>query len=431
MAQTIRILSALLIAAFFLIAGNGLQGTLLAVRGDLEGFALVTVGLLMSAYFIGFTAGCRLAPVIVKRVGHIRSFTALASVASAAALAYTLAVTPVFWLILRIVTGFCLAGLYMIIESWINETATNENRGRTLAIYRIVDLSAGTLGQAMLAAASPLGFSLFAFVSIMISLALVPVALTTTAQPRPIASTRLDLKRLFQTSPVAAYGSLSVGAANGAFWAVGAVYAQSIGYGVQTVALFMTSVVVAGALAQWPVGLLSDRYDRRIVIIIVAALCSSGSLLLALTGGVSQLALIAGAAAFGLTAMPLFGLAIAHANDRAQPHEYVTLAAGLLLLYGAGAIIGPVIATIAMGATGPAALFFYVAAVYAGLSAFGLLRLFLRSAAPRTEREEYVSVPRTSPTVFEIDPRADPSAEADEKNLNESAWKASDPAPDN
>jgi MFS family permease len=407
MGKVIRILAALLIAAFFLIAGNGLQGTLLAVRGNLEGFPLLMVGFLMSAYYVGFIGGCRIAPIMVKRVGHVRSFTALASVASAAALAYVLAVNPVFWIVLRIMTGFCMAGLYMIIESWINENATNERRGRILSVYRITDLTAGTLGQALLAAADPTLFSLFAVVSILISLALVPVALTNSAQPRPIASAKLNLEKLFRISPLAAVGCLCVGAANGAFWAVGAVYVQRLGYDVRTVALFMTTAVVAGALSQWPIGVTSDRVDRRIVIILVSSLCAASGAFLAVTGGSSGEMLLYGAFAFGFTAMPIFGLCVAHANDRAESHEYVTLAASLLLLYGVGAVIGPIIAPLAMNGLGPRALFIHTAGTYAVLAIFGLFRVFLRDAAPLADRESYVSVPRTSPAVFEIDPRVD------------------------
>lgn len=424
MARTIRTLAALLIAAFFLIAGNGLQGTLLAVRGNMEGFPLVLVGLLMSAYFVGFMAGCQFAPAMVKRVGHIRCFTALASVASAAALAYALAVEPVFWLALRVVTGFSLAGLYMIIESWINETVDNDQRGRTLAVYRVADLSAATLGQIMLGLADPAAFTLFAIVSILISLALVPVAMTTTAQPRPIASAKLDLRKLFRISPLAAFGCLAVGAANGAFWAVGAVYVQNLGYPVTTVAIFMTAAVIAGALVQFPLGLISDRIDRRLVVIATAALCTASGVFLALMGGVSGEMLLYGAFAFGFTAMPIFGLCVAHANDRAEPHEYVTLAAGLLLLYGAGAVAGPVIAPIAMNAFGPGALFIHTSAIYGALVLFGLFRVFVRDAAPQKNREAYVSVPRTSPTVFEFDPRADASGEESENPVSENASKA-------
>ncbi len=414
MANTIRILFALLLAAFLLIAGNGLQGTLLSVRADLEGFSLPLIGALMSSYFFGFTAGCQITPHLVKRVGHIRSFTALASIASAAALAYALAVNPAFWIVLRILTGFCLAGLYMIIESWINENATNERRGRILSIYRIVDLAAGTLGQALLAAADPTAFSLFAVVSILISIALVPVALTTTAQPKPISSARLDLKKLFRISPLAAFGCLCVGIANGAFWAVGAVFVQRSGYDVDTVAIFMATVVVGGAIVQLPLGLLSDLMDRRIVIILTAALCAGAGILLAFTGGGSEEMLLAGAFAFGLSAMPVFGLCVAHANDRAEPHEYVTLAAGLLMLYGAGAVAGPIIAPLAMQAAGPEALFIHTSVVYFALALYGLYRLPQRRPTPPEESEAYLSVPRTSPSVFEIDPRGESAPDDDE-----------------
>ncbi len=414
MAQTIRVLSALLIAAFLLISGAGLQGTLLAVRGNIEGFSLVLLGSLMSAYFLGFTVGCQAAPHMVKRAGHIRSFTALASIASAAALAHALAVNPVFWILLRVIAGFCMAGLYMIIESWINEGATNERRGRVLGVYRLVDLSAGTMGQAMLAAADPSGFELFAVVSIVISVALVPVALTSTTQPTPITSAEIDLKKLFRISPLAAYGCLSVGAANGAYWAVGAVYVQNLGYDIQTVAAFMTTVVVCGALSQVPLGYVSDLFDRRLLLVGIAAACSGAGVLLALTGAQSEILLLAGAAGFGFTAMPIFGLAVAHANDRAEPHEYVTLAAGLLLLYGAGAIVGPFIAPIVMQNFGAPSLFFYTSTVYGALTLFGLYRIQRSDAVKPEERETYVSVPRTSPAVFEIDPRSEHDEDAEQ-----------------
>ncbi len=421
MARTIRTLAALLIAAFFLIVGNGLQGTLLSVRGNMEGFPLVLVGLLMSAYFVGFMAGCQFAPGMVKRVGHIRAFTALASIASAAALAYALAVEPVFWLALRVITGFALAGLYMIIESWINEAVDNEQRGRTLAVYRLVDLSAATIGQAMIALAAPTAFTLFAIVSILISLALVPVAMTTSAQPRPITSAKLELGKLFRISSLAAVGCLAVGGANGAFWAVGAVYVQELGYPVTTVAIFMTTVVIAGALVQMPLGLISDRLDRRIVVVATAALCSAAGAFLALVGGASSEMLLYGGFAFGFTAMPIFGLCVAHANDRAEPHEYVTLAAGLLWLYGAGAVAGPVIAPVVMNAFGPKALFIHTSAIYGALVVFGLFRILVRDAAPQKNREAYVSVPRTSPTVFEIDPRGEHEEESGEDGVSENA----------
>lgn len=427
MASTIRTLSALLFAAFILIAGNGLQGTLLAVRGNIEGFSLTMIGLLMSAYFAGFIAGCRYAPGMVKRAGHIRSFTALASIASASALAHILAVEAPVWIFLRCITGFCLAGLHMILESWINEAATNENRGRVLSFYRMTDLGAVTIGQMLLAIADPAQFTLFAIVSILISLALVPVAMTTTAAPRPISDATLDLKKILRISPLAAAGCLASGAANGAFWAVGAVYAQQLGYGVDIVAIFMSAVVVAGAAAQFPLGMISDRMDRRLVIIAASAACAAGGSLLALTGTISVWALIAGGCAFGFFAMPQFGLAIVHANDRADPDEYVSLNAGLLLLFGVGAVAGPVAGPLAMELFGASTLFFYTSVIYAALSLFGLYRLTQRDAVAEEDREDYVLVPRTSPGVFEMNPHAEGNIE--EETAGEENDAAAEPAP--
>ncbi len=420
MAKTIRTLSALLLAAFILIAGNGLQATLLSVRGNIEGFPLSLIGLLMSAYFFGFILGCRYAPHLVKRAGHIRAFTALASVASASALAHAMAVEAGVWIGLRAVTGFCLAGLYMILESWINETATNETRGSILAVYRITDLTAVTVGQLLLASADPAHFTLFAVVSILISLALVPVALTTAAAPQPISNAALDLRKILRISPLAAAGCFAVGAANGAFWAVGPVFVQRLGYEISLVAAFMSAVVIAGAASQWPLGFASDRVDRRYVIIAVAAACAASGVALGLAGGQAAALLLTGGVAFGFFAMPLFGLAIAHANDRAEPDEYVSLNAGLLLLYGAGAVAGPVIAPLIMQGAGAGALFFYTSGVYSLLALFGLYRLTQREGVSEDHREDFVSVPRTSPGVFEMNPHLEPD-EAVEKKIEDNA----------
>ncbi|MEO1311927.1 MAG: MFS transporter, partial [Pseudomonadota bacterium] len=214
----------------------------------------------------------------------------------------------------------------------------NEARGKVLASYRIVDLGATMAGQGLLAVASPEGFILFAIISILISLSLVPVALTKSSAPQPIAEAKLDLKKLAAVSPLAAFGSLAVGAANSAFWSVGPVYVQEVGYAVSAVAIFISAVVLGGAVAQWPLGVLSDKMDRRYVIIAVSGLAAVAAVGLATFGGLSFSTLIAGGVAFGLFAMPLFGLCIAHANDRAEPDEYLETNGGLFLLYGVGSV---------------------------------------------------------------------------------------------
>ncbi|MEM9751355.1 MAG: MFS transporter, partial [Pseudomonadota bacterium] len=327
-----------------------------------------------------------------------------------------------------------LAGLQMVLESWINERATNENRGRLLSLYRIVDLSAATLGNMLLATANPAGFALLALTSILISLSLVPVALTTSTAPQPVRSAKLDVGRLWRVSPLSAAGALAIGAANGSFWSMGPVFVQRLGYDTGTVATFMSAVIVGGGIAQWPLGLLSDKIDRRRVILIVSACCAVAGAALAASAGGGRAALIAIAPAFGFFAMPLFGLCMAHGIDHAEHDDYVTVTAGLLLLYGIGSIVGPPIAPLLMQASGPATLFAFTSAIHVAFVLFGLYRLTRRAPVPLDEQAAYVPVPRTSPAVFELDPRKDQkAAEEDgaEDGASEQNSGAGEDEPDN
>ncbi len=406
MRQAIVTIAALLLATAILMAGNGLQITLLPLRANLEGFSLNQIGAMLSVYFFGYMVGCRITPILVRNVGHVRAFTALASIASATALIHALLLKPEAWIVLRGVTGLCLAGVTMIIESWINEKATNRNRGQVLSVYRIIDLGASIAGQALLTLADPFAFSLFALASILISLSLVPVALTTSPVPRPIPTAHLDLRKLMAVSPLAVGGVLTVGLANSAFWGMGPVFVQAQGYAVSIVALFMSAVIGGGALAQWPVGWLSDRFDRRKVIIVVTALAAISGLALSGVGASSQLSLLAAGMAFGAFAMPLWGLCAAHANDHCEADEYVETSAGLLLVFAIGAVVGPLVVTPLMNIFGVGSMFYYTAAVHASLLLFGLYRLPKRAAVAPEEKEHYIDVPRTTPAVFELDPRA-------------------------
>lgn len=406
MTKALIALAAILIAATILLIGNGLQNSLLAIRANFEGFSLTITGLLLSIYYVGFIVGCRATPWLVMRVGHIRCFTALASVASTSALIHILIVEPTSWLILRAASGFCFAGLTMIVESWMNEEATNENRGSVLSIYRILDFIAATVGQWLLTIADPKGFALFLGVSILISLSLVPVALTTTRMPRQITSSKLNLKKLFQISPLAAVGATCVGTANGALWAIGPVFVLGIGFGIHEAAAFMSSIILAGALAQWPVGYLSDLVDRRKVLISVSGIACICGLALFFVGAQSLNSLLICAGLLGFFALPMFGLCVAHANDFATADEYVEVNGGLLLLFGIGAVIGPVVASFFMEHIAPSALFLHTAIIHCSLVLYGLYRMTQRAPVPLEEQGPYVPVPRTSPVVFELDPRA-------------------------
>lgn len=400
---------ALLLASAILLAGNGLQGTLLVVRANSEGFSLTSIGLLTSAYFVGFVLGCKFIPKMVERVGHIRTYTALASIASAAALSHALFVAPIFWVLLRIISGFCFAGLSMVIESWLNDRATNKIRGRVLSTFRIVDLASVTLGQMLLTLADPMGFSLFALVSILLSLALVPVALTRTETPKPIAHESMPLLSIYKLSPLGAVGAFTTGIANTAFWAFAPVFVQAVGYKASFVAAFMSITIIGGAITQWPLGMLSDKIDRRIVILLVAGLAMLSGISLYVIADIAPAYMLVCACAFGGFAIPLFGLAMAHANDYAKPENSVSLNSGLLFLYGVGAMAGPVLVSGVMAILGTQGLFAYTALMHALFIMFGLWRYAFRHGRIKQFKEKFVPFQMNSillpatPETFELE----------------------------
>ncbi len=403
MLRAVSAILPLLLATAILLAGNGLQGTLLAVRANLEGFPTALIGVLMSAYFAGFVLGCRFNPSFIKSVGHIRTFLALASIASASALIHPLVVDVWVWAVLRAVTGFCFAGLIMVIESWINERATNATRGRILSVYRVIDLTSTMAGNALLATADPKDFHLFATVSILMSIALVPVALTRSDAPKPIETARLNIPRLFEVSPVAAVGAPMIGLANASFWGVGAVYAQQLGYSTAQIAGFFSAVIIGAALLQWPLGWLSDRIDRRRVMLGASILGVASAIALSLLGSRSADLLFSLGALVGAFIIPMFGLNVAHANDHAEPGEAVSTNGSLLLLHGCGSVVGATLGATVMSIFGPPSLFVYIAVIYAFFAAFCLYRILTTPPVPDERKSPFTPLPKNAaPTVFEI-----------------------------
>jgi len=401
----------LIFAGALLLGSNGMTSTLLGVRGTLEAFAGLEIALLLTAYYVGFIVGCRQAPRIIQEVGHIRAFTAFASIASAVAMSHALFVESWFWIVTRVITGFCFAGLQMIIESWLNDRATNENRGQVLSVYRIADLASATFFQAILPVFDPRTFVPFGVLTIVISFALVPVALTRSSAPPVPTSLKLDLGRLWRVSPLAAFGAASLGLAVSSYWAMGALFVSGLGYPPEQTGVFVGAIIFGGALSQWPVGALSDRFDRRHVLIGVSLVTALVSLIVPMVAGFGQGGLLAAGALFGVAAVPAFGLVIAHGNDHAEPGDSVAVNGGILLLYGFAAASGPLLASQVMGLAGSSALFYWIATIYAVLGAFGLLRLTQR-AAPEAP-EDYVPVLRTQPGIFELDPRVGPTEDSD------------------
>ena len=425
MSQAIGPLTALLLAVAILFLGNGLQGVLLPVRATLEAFATTSIGLIASAYSAGFMVGCLWMPYIVRRVGHIRTFAVCAAIAASIVLLMALAVHPLVWIPLRALSGVCFAGLFMVIESWLNERATSVNRGQVLAVYMVINLSAVTVGQMMLPLGDPAGFSLFALTAMAIALALVPVGLTTSSAPQPLREVHLRLRRLYAMSPVGVVGGFFVGLANGAFGGLGVVFAEEVGLSITGIALFMSASLVGGALAQLPLGRFSDRTDRRKVIIGVCAFAALMGGLLALLGEARQSGqmlgievgseafapwvLIAAATLFGGAIYSQYSLCVAHTNDFVGREEFIEASSGLLLTWAIGASIGPLLGAVAIDLVGAAGLFAYTALAHAGFALFTLYRMAQRAAVPPAERAPYVAAgrpSRTTPVAVELDPRA-------------------------
>lgn len=409
MTRTLAPVFSLLLATAILLVGNGLQGTLIPIRADIEHFSTMTIGLLGSVYFAGFVAGCVFAPVIVRRAGHIRSFAALGALASIVPLVHGLVIDPFVWSAMRALNGFCFAGLYMVIESWLNERATNEARGGLFSVYLVVNLSALTLGQLLLNMAPPSAFALFALCSILTSLALVPVSLTTSIQPAPISSTRINVGRLYKLSPVGLMGSFVVGLTNGPFWTLGPVFAKDSGLDVKGISFFMISAIAGGALAQFPIGRYSDRGDRRRVILFVSIGSAVGeiALIAANRSGQETLLLLAGFL-FGAFALTLYSICVAHTNDHASDENFVSVSGALLLAFAVGAIVGPAVASLGTERWGMPFIFMFAATIHLAYAGFTALRMSLTPALPAEQRGEFVVFPfsPTQPAPPELDPRS-------------------------
>ncbi|MCB2101069.1 MAG: MFS transporter [Rhodobacterales bacterium] len=400
-------LAALLVSTFLLYLGNGMIGTLLVLRMAAESWSEFLIGLVMAGYFAGQVVGAFYAYNLIASVGHIRGFTAFASVMSATVLAYPFLVTPLTWVVLRVVQGFCIAGLAMCTESWLNERATNELRGRTLSLYMLAIYLALGGGQQLLNLDDSSGYGLFILVSILVSVALVPVAVSKARAPGGHKPERLAVRALYRITPVGIVGALMSGAITGAFLSLAPLFTQKSGLDTAHTADFMTAAILGGLILQWPIGRASDRTDRRIILVGVFLGILAASL--AMTGPVLDhpLLLLGLAALVGGLIITLYPLAISHANDHLEPQHMVSATGTLLLLYGVGASLSPLAASLLMGPLGPDGLFVFMAILAAAGAGFVFWRIGRRQAVPEADRLPYQAMPRTSPLVGELDPRAD------------------------
>lgn len=411
MSESRRILLAvvpLLVSAAIMIVGNGLFGTVLAVRMDLETFAVDRIGLILACYSIGFVAGTRASPALVGRVGHIRAFTAFAAVAAVTALVHALHVSEILWAVLRVLTGFSLACLYTIIESWLNAKSTNQVRGTVMSAYMAVNFLAYGGAQLLLPLMDPSGFQLFSLVAILVTVSLVPLALARVEAPPEIVSERLGLRELLAISPLGVAGCFAAGLVNGAFNALGPLYARGVEDTTTWIAQFMAIAVISGFVLQFPMGHLSDRYDRRTVILGLTLALTVIGLLMGVFASLGLVILIPLLALFGGISYTLYPISLTHANDYVEPHRLIAASAGLLFYFGLGSTAGPVIAAQAMRVAGNGGLFFFFAAVGGILSLFVAWRMRRRAPLPNAEQGSFVAVPQTTAEAVTLDPRSEP-----------------------
>lgn len=404
---------ALLRGTAFLLAASGLHSLLLPLRGQAEGFSTTSLGLLGTAWAAGFVAGCYFAPRLVRRVGHVRAFGAFAASGAIVALMTGLIIDPFVWIALRVFTGFTMAGAFMVIESWLNERATNENRGTIFGLYMMVTYASIMAGQMLVAFGDVTSDKLFMVAGIFFCLSLIPTAVSTAVTPRPLQEVSLDLRGLYANSPVSVIGCLLIGIANGAWGTLGAVYGAQIGISTATIALMMSLTVVAGAAMQMPVGRISDRTDRRNVLAGAAFLTALIGIAAFFIQPRSDVLILVMTAAYGALAYTLYSIAVAHANDHADAADFVKVSGGLLLLYGFGTMIGPVLGAMLMERLRPDGIFLATALAHLAIAGYALVRIRARAPVPIGERETFQTLPAeraVTPEALRLDPR---SSEAD------------------
>lgn len=373
----------LLLGVMLLMVGNGVQGSLLGIRGALEGFSTFELSIVMSAYFLGFLGGSRMAPEMIRRVGHVRVFSALGSMISAVLALYPLMLDWQAWAVMRVLIGFCFSGVYVTAESWLNNTASNETRGQALSAYMIVQMLGIIASQGLLAMGDPNGFGLFIIPSVLVSLAFMPILLADTPAPTFATIKRMSFAQLFRTSPLGCAGMLLTGGVFAAMFGMASVYGAMSAMTIGQIAIFVAAMYVGGLVLQYPVGWLSDRADRRVLILWMA---TAGAVVMAVAAAVPlpfTLEVLV-AAMLGGIINPLYSLLIAHTNDYLSKEDMPGASAGLIFLNGFGAIFGPLLAGWLMSAIGPKGYFLIIGGFFAALAGYAGYRMTKRVAPVQT-----------------------------------------------
>ncbi len=402
MLQVLKSSWALLLGILLLMIGNGLQGTLLGVRGNLEGFSTVTMSVVMSAYFLGFLGGSRMAPLMIRRVGHVRVFAALASLISAVLILYPAIAHPAAWALGRVVIGFCFSGVYVTAESWLNHSASNETRGQALSLYMIVQMAGVVTAQGLFVLGDPSGYILFIISSVLVSVSFAPILLSISPTPAFDTTKPMSLRELYHLSPLSCMGMFMLGGVFSAQFGMASVYGSLAGFTLGQISMFVSAMTIGALLWQFPIGWFSDRMDRRVLIIVISAIGGVAAVLGFLFQNQFTLLLSASFIVGGM-ANPLYALLIAYTNDFLEHDDMAAAAGGLVFINGLGAITGPLITGWLMGLVGPGGFFLFLAGLLVSLALYGAYRTTQRAAPAIEDTGSYSPVlPTASPVAVEL-----------------------------
>ncbi len=410
-----------------MLAGIGLGGVLVPLRASIEGWESTDIAWVGTSYALFFTLGCILMPYLVRRVGHIRVFAALQTLLAMSFLLHALAVHPVFWALIRGLGGFATAGAYMVLESWLNEKASNENRGAIFSAYMTISMIGLACGQYIMPFGDAGSLELFMIVALLFSLALLPTALSSAQAPVPLTRVSLDLKGLYGKSPTAVIGSFLTGVLTGIWLFFGPIYGEDAGLSSAGIATMLACAMIGGAIAQFPLGRLSDMIDRRYVMAIGGLIGLVVSIMMMVLQPQNQTMIFAGMFWFGTALFPIYALNVAHANDMAEPEEFVKVSSGLLIVFGGGTMVGPQLAGRLMDVAGPSGFFIAAAASFALYAGHTLWRTFRRGATDLDDRQDFHILPVSTaqtPETVQFDPRIEdvPEDERQRDGEDVSLW---------
>ncbi|WP_101068131.1 MFS transporter [Roseovarius salinarum] len=393
---------ALLLGMMLLQVGNGMQSTLLGIRGELEGFSAFEMSLVMAGYFVGFLFGSRMAPEMIRRVGHVRVFAALASLISAVMILYPALPDIWAWGAGRVLIGFCFSGVYVTAESWLNNAATNETRGKALSLYMIVQMVGIVSAQALMLVADPAGFILFIIPSVLVSLSFAPILLSISPTPAYGTAKPMSLAQIMRVSPLGCVGMFLLGGVFSAQFGMAPVFGAEAGLSVAQISTFVATFFVGAVVLQYPIGWLSDRLDRRVLILATAVIAGGGALVGLLLGGFFWALLLAGFMIGGMS-NPLYALLIAYTNDFLTHDDMAAASGGMVFINGLGAVAGPLVTGWLMGMIGPRGFFLFIAGLMLAMAGYAAYRMTQRAAPAPDETESYAPVvPSASPVSVEL-----------------------------